>query len=343
MYVELSAAAQTAFAAVASAALSAEHGRSIAEAPGGFSTKEVHGHRYWYHQIRLPDGRLQQTYLGRSTPELDALIAQHRDPAAAAAREHLRRLAQAALALGCHEIIPRHAAVIERLHAHGFFRVGGVLLGTHCFLAYQNMFGVRWTMGTTTVDLDFAHSGRNLSLALPDRVDTHGAIESLQMGFVPNTARTTYKKADEPDFDLDFLTALRRGGSEPLRVEALNITLQPLKFLELSMDAAAPAVLLSRRGPIVVNMPPAERYAVHKLLVYGERPPSMRTKANKDLAQAATLVAYLSDHDPQALSEAWADLCSRGPGWRKRAAEGVAALGRDYPAVDITRLSGLST
>lgn len=339
MYAELSAAAQTAFAAVASAALAAEAGRSIAHAPGGFVTKDVHGQRYWYHQIRQPEGRLQQTYLGRATPELDALVAGHKNPQAAAAREHLRRLAQAALALGCDALIPRHAAVIERLHDHGFFRVGGVLLGTHCFLAYQNMFGVRWTLGTTTVDLDFAHSGRNLSLALPDRVDTHAAIESLQMGFVPNTDRSTYKKADEPDFDLDFLTALRRTGDAPVRVDALNVTLQPLKFLEFSMDAAAPAVLLSRRGPVVVNMPPAERYAVHKLLVYGERPAAMRTKAAKDLAQAATLVAYLGDHDPDALVTAWADLQSRGPGWRKRAAQGLAALRRQFPNVDTSHLA----
>ncbi|WP_374675761.1 GSU2403 family nucleotidyltransferase fold protein [Ideonella sp.] len=334
MYAELSAAAQTAFASVASAALSAESARSIAAAPGGFATKAVHGQRYWYHQIRQPDGRLLQTYLGKATPELDALVAQHKDPTAAAAREHLRRLAQAALALGCDEVIPRHAMVIQRLHDHGFFRVGGVLLGTHCFLAYQNMFGVRWTLGTTTVDLDFAHSGRNLSLALPDRVDTHAAIESLRMGFVPNADRSTYKKADEPDFDLDFLTALRRTGDAPVHVEALNVTLQPLRFLEFSMEAAAPAVLLSRRGPIVVNMPPAERYAVHKLLVCGERPAAQRTKALKDVAQAATLVDYLGTHDPEALAAAWADLQSRGPGWRKRAAQGVAMLRRQYPALE---------
>lgn len=340
MYTSLSAAAQTAFASVASAALAAAASRSIAQAPGGFATKEVHGQRYWYHQIREPGGRLQQTYLGRATPELDALVARHKDPAAHAAQEHLRRLAQAALALGCDELIPRHAVVIQRLHDHGFFRAGGVLLGTHCFLAYQNMFGVRWTLGTTTVDLDFAHSGRNLSLALPDRVDTHGAIESLQMGFVPNTDRTTYKKADEPDFDLDFLTALRRTGEAPVRVEALNVTLQPLKFLEFSMDAAAPAVLLARRGPIVVNMPPAERYAVHKLLVYGERPATLRTKAAKDLAQAATLVSYFNDHDPDALAAAWDDLQQRGPGWRKRAAQGRAALQRAYPGVSVEALAG---
>lgn len=339
MYTELSAAAQTAFAAVASAALAAEPARSIAEAPGGFVTKDVHGQRYWYHQIRQPDGRLQQTYLGRAGPELDTLVARHKDPTAAAARDHLRRLAQAAVALGCHELIPRHAVVIQRLHDHGFFRVGGVLMGTHCFLAYQNMFGVRWALGTTTVDPDFAHSGRNLSLALPDRVDTHAAIESLQMGFVPNSDRSTYKKADEPDFDLDFLTALRRTGDAPVRVDALNITLQPLKFLEFSMDAAAPAVLLARRGPIVVNMPPAERYAVHKLLVHGERPAAMRTKATKDLAQAGTLVAYLNDHDPDALAAAWADLMARGPGWRKRAAEGRAALARAFPALSLSQLA----
>lgn len=49
-------------------------------------------------------------------------------------------------------------------------------------------------------------------------------------------------------------------------------------------------VLLVLSGPIVVNAPKPERYAVHKLLVYGERPPEMVTKAAKDLAQAVSLI-----------------------------------------------------
>lgn len=63
--------------------------------------------------------------------------------------------------------------------------------------------------------------------------------------------------------------------------------------------------LLSRTGPILVNAPPPEKYAVHKLLVYGERPQSMRIKAGKDLIQAAALIEYLAENDAQALQVFW--------------------------------------
>lgn len=293
----------------------------------------IQGHKYWYHQIKQPDGSVQQTYIGKDSPETAGLIAAHKDPLAAATRDHLRRLAASALALGCHAVIPNHARVTERLHNHAFFRAGGMLVGTHCFLAYQNMFGISWLGGATTVDPDFA--SRNVSLALPDRVDTHAANESLKMGFVPNSDKTTYTKADEPDFDLDFVTYCGKTGDKPIHVPALNVTLQPLRFMEFSMQAASPAVLLTSRGPLVVNMPPPERYAVHKLLVYGERAQKQRTKATKDLAQAAALIDYLSQHDPGALQDAWSDLHHRGPGWRKRAAGSGRALQRAWPKLDV--------
>ena len=69
----------------------------------------------------------------------------------------------------------------------------------------------------------------------------------------------------------------------PVFVKSLNVTLQPLKFMEFSMEATTQAVLLARRGPLVVTIPAPERYAVHKLLLHGarhgERPEKQRTKA----------------------------------------------------------------
>jgi hypothetical protein len=37
-------------------------------------------------------------------------------------------------------------------------------------------------------------------------------------------------------------------------------------------------------------------------------------------------VSYFQAEDPQALADAWQDALGRGPGWRKRATEGVKAL-----------------
>ena len=338
LYTSQTAAAQAAFASLAQAAMLAKV-RSVASLPGSFSSKTVKGHAYIYYQ--LPDllGRQKQIFLGPQTPQLLALIEQHRTKPESQA--HLRQLARIALAAGCAAMVPTHAKIIARLADAGFFQAGGILVGTHVYLAYQNLLGVHWHSGAQTLDLDFAHAGRNVSIALPSTVqmDAPAAIESLQMGFVPLQSLTSYVKADEPDLQLDFITTLHRGGAAPVKIKALNVTLQPLKFLEFSMEAPIQLVLLASSGPIVVNAPAPEKYAVHKLLVHGERALTQRTKANKDLDQAAALISYFSQNDADALQAAWQDLQARGEGWRKRAHAGLQALQRKYPALDLAAMT----
>ena len=94
-----------------------------------------------------------------------------------------------------------------------------------------------------------------------------------------------------------------------------------------------PVVLLARTGPIVVNVPRPERYAVHKLAVYGERPQAMRTKARKDLDQSAALIEYLAENDEDAVAQAWENFNQRGPGWRTRAEQGRKALATTFPDI----------
>lgn len=336
MYQDLSAVAQTQYANLAQAARQHDLQRSIADLPGGFVVKTIKSRAYWYYQYKLPDRTPQQIYLGPDDTPTRALIQAHKSPSTVQARQHLRDMCEAVKALGCYSVIPKHARVLERLAQHGLFRAGGVLVGTHAYLSYQNRFGIRWTGGETTVDLDFAHPGKNISIAVNEnlRFDGHAAIESLKMGFLPVNEGTRYVKGDEPDFDLDFLTCLHRGGDAPVRMPRLNLTLQPLRFMEFSMQDPTIAVLVTTGGPVVVNVPRPERYALAKLLLYPERLQSPQPeKAQKDLLQAASLVDYLSQNEPEALQDAWADLLARGPRWRKLAAQGLQALNRRYPAI----------
>ena len=131
-----------------------------------------------------------------------------------------------------------------------------MLVGTHAFLAYQNHFGVRWVGGDVTVDLDFAPPGKNISLALPSSIqaDRPDAIESLKMGFLPVNEGTRYVKQDEQDFDLDFLTTRHRGRDAPVHVPQLKVTLQPLRFMEFSLQATMPLALPASTGPVVANV-----------------------------------------------------------------------------------------
>ncbi len=326
--------AQAAFAGLDVATRQRELERCVADLPGGFTTKLIQGRSYWYYQLRpLGGGAAVQIYLGPDEPAIRDLIQAHADGQRHAGALAIRRMARAAVEYGCAPIPPAHGRVIERLGDYGFFRAGGLLVGTHAFLAYQNHFGVRWMGAAQTLDRDFAHAGNNLSIAMQSgvQVDARKALESLQMGFIPVVSGTTFKKADEPDFDIDFLTSRGRGGDAPIHVKALNVALQPLRFMEFSMQSPMPATLLLRSGSIAVSVPRPERYALHKLIVSQLRPIEMRHKAVKDIAQAAHLLSYLLAEDADGVAQAWTDLSARGKGWNTRLTAGWQALCRAYP------------
>jgi hypothetical protein len=216
------------------------------------------------------------------------------------------------------------------------------LIGSHAFLAYGNMLGVNWGDTSRTQDVDFAHAGKHIEIALPSDidVDTHGAIESLQMGFLPisNSAGKvggTYLNHRDPDFQLDFLTPLHRGGSTAYDHPKLKVALQPLKFIEYVLENVQQAVLFCADGALVANVPHPARYALHKLIVSGERPASRAVKSNKDLRQSAALLTYYRSGSDWDVQESWADLISRGPGWVSRLRRGRDALVKLAPELDV--------
>lgn len=343
-HTELPLSAQTAYAQLLEAALAAEHHRTVAGLSGSFAKKIVKGATYWYYQYTEPSGKLRQIYVG---PDNAAVAALRKQKAQPATRERLGPLARAAAALGCAEILARHARVLDRLSEYGFFRAGGVLIGTHAFLAFGNMLGVRWTSADRTQDVDFAHSGKSMSIALPTNVDldAHAAVDSLEMGFLPiqdftTKAGATYLNPRDPEFRLDFIAPRHRGGDKPFRHPRIGVTLQPLRFIEYLLEDVQQAAVFSGDRVILVNLPHPARYALHKLLVLGERKGAFVTKSSKDLEQAASLLALLWDTRRSDVDRAWKDLVSRGPGWRSRARRGVGALAKQSPDLPVSRLPG---
>ena len=309
----------------------------MADLPGSFTRKAVKGSHYWYYQYTEPSGQLRQLYVGPDSEAVQQLIARKSKVAGSAA---ILPLVRSALALGCAGLLPRHYRVIRRLADYGFFHAGGVLIGTHAFLAYGNMLGVNWGAAARTQDIDFAHPGKNISLLLAPDFDMyiHEAIESLEMGLLPvssltSAAGASYLNPHEPDFRIDFLTTRHRGGGTPFEHPQLHITLQPLKFMEFSLQDVQQAALPATAGVVVANVPHPARYALHKLIVYGERSGTFATKANKDLTQAACLLTVLKQQRPWKVEEAWADLAGRGKGWIERARHGLAALDRIAPDI----------
>jgi hypothetical protein len=137
------------------------------------------------------------------------------------------------------------------------------------------------------------------------------------------------------DVRVDFLTMLHRGGNRPVVIPNLNIALQPLKFMEYSMEHPLPTVVFCDEGAVTVNAPVPARYAVHKLIVRGERARSLRTKSNKDLRQAAALISYFAHHQPEDLVQAWLRAAGAGKTVRGRGCVRWCAptrTGRNSPA-----------
>ncbi len=187
--------------------------------------------------------------------------------------------------------------------------------------------------------LDFAHAGQNVSVALPAdlKIDVHGALESLEMGLLPisqfnGRAGAQYRNPLTGELRLDFVTSMTRDGA-PVEMPDMNLALEPLKFMEFSLEQTVQGCVFSNLGACVVNLPAPERLAVHKLIVYGERPARERTESMKDLLQAASPASYFLENGQAEVFEFGLARCHRSAakGWLTEVTQGRDALLRLAP------------
>ena len=349
MFTDLSTTAQTAYAQLVDALQSASVSRCVADVPGSFNKKSIRGKEYWYYQSRLLDGSIKQIYLGPHTERLQRLIEARqsmRSNASQAAKQtaQIAALGSHAAALGGETVIPAHLRIINKLADEGLFRAGGILIGTHAFIAAGNMLGVRWGGSERTQDLDFAHAGKSLSLALPSnaKLDLSDAISALEMGFAPANSLDgvlggSWVHPADPSFRLDFVTPMDRTGKDLIMIPAFNAQFQALRYMEFSMEGVQQAAVFSRVGePCLVTVPDPARMAIHKLIVSGIRSGTFATKANKDIAQAASLIAFYAERSPSQMVTAYEDAMSRGPRWRAALKVGMERLRRAVPTLTVT-------
>lgn len=340
--IELPLSAQTAYAELFSQVKAFELNGAMAGLVGAFHKRELKGRAYWYFGYRDMDQKLRMAYVGPDSDRVQALVRRFEQTRS---DKPLAAPARMAIAAGCTPLAPKHFRVIRRLADYGFFRAGGVLVGTHAFLALGNMLGVRWSEGATASRSDFTDAGRNVSVALSADfwVDVRCALESLETGQLPLTQFNGKVGAQDhgsavPSLQLDFITPVTCSGRQVV-IPGLNVAVEPLKFLEFSVATPLQACIFSNLGACIVNLPAPERYAVHKLMVYGERPVGERSKASKDLLQAASLASYfLLTGQAAVFNAAWQEALGCAKGWEARAVEGKAALLQIAPELDHTSL-----
>lgn len=226
------------------------------------------------------------------------------------------------------------------MEEYGFFKAGGVLISTHAFACYANMLGVSWFDADRTPGVDSGYAAKNVSLALSSdfKLDLQDTISSLETGFLPmaklgDMAGGSHISPQQPDFHLKWITPVGRDPSDLVNLPILKTAMVPHKFIEYSLQDIHQAALLSEEGALLVNVPHPARYALHKLLVAGERGPSFRTKSSNDLRQSAALLQFYAAHQPGELMHAWENLQSRGNEWQSQFAIGVDMLKREVPGI----------
>lgn len=203
---------------------------------------------------------------------------------------------------------PRHLATLAPLGNHGLFAAGAILIGAHAFEVIVNRLGVR-AESFATEDVDIARNARLAMAPLPQG----GFLELLRQSgidfvsvppFDPREPSIKFKERGRSRFTVDLLVPAsgdKPGLEQVPELGAHAVALPYLRYLlaETQMGAA-----LSTQGVVAVRVPTPERFALHKMMVSRLRR-SGSEKSDKDLRQAALLVAALGELQPGALQEAY--------------------------------------
>lgn len=283
----------------------------------------VKGRVFWYDKYRVGN-EMAQRYLGPDTEELRERISWLQELRAEreARRREQTRLVRILRAEGFASTDVKTGSLLSTFSKAGVFRLGGTLVGTVAFRHYEGELGVvlGFDQLAQTGDIDIG-SFESLSFAIGDTVEKPLAevfselkfrpVPSLEHGKIWRWAQTHGETL------VEFVMPAHR--DEGIReLPALGVSAQALRHLDYLREDPIPAVSLYRSG-VLVQVPRPERFAIHKLIVAERRQGGPdASKAVKDRAQSAFLIAALAEVRPDELLDAYRDAISRGPKWRQR-------------------------
>jgi hypothetical protein len=332
---------QTSYAELLEQLLAFEAHRSIGHAPGAFVTKTIRERRYHYFQYSTPGGTTRQAYVGPDSDALRRVVErfQKERNALRADQDRLDELARILRAGGIGVTDNASARVIGALADSGVFKLGGVLVGTHAFLALGNLLGVRWDRTTARTEDGDIGVDRVLEVAVAEGpTDVPQVLERLEMGFLPvpafspEDASTSFKVRGR-GLRVDLVTpGARSRSSRPVQVGRFNAAAAPVRYLELALEETEPAAIVGGSA-VLVTVPSPARFAMLKLLVAQDRPSAFQTKADKDIAQAAQLIEALIELRPADLGVAWRATRKRGKEWANALDRGVSLMEKRAPAL----------
>ena len=265
------------------------------------------GFRFYAHQFYDGDGKKRERYLAGpvGAPEADAMAQALRLAIAEtkAASTSLRLLGREGFALAD----AKTYATLASLHNHGVFQAGGVLIGSHAYGLLLNQLGVAGAPYATE-DIDIA---RREKLAFPELPEA-SFLQMLQSTGIPfvevpqldaRQPSTSFKERGRSRFHVDLLVPSAGEDFQVVPVPELQAHATALPYLSYLLADSQMSLLMAREGCCMVRVPLPERFALHKLMVSQLRA-NRAGKSEKDLFQAAVLLAVLGEKHPGAIEEA---------------------------------------
>ncbi|WP_170576342.1 nucleotidyltransferase family protein [Ruegeria atlantica] len=301
--------------------------RSLKDGPvpnlrGSPKLKSIGNKAYWYGQYRIGKEVIDQ-YIGENSEHLRDQISRHKTIVATEkqARRERARLIRILRAEGYLMTDMGSGQILSSMAKLDVFRLGGILVGTPAFRAYQGELGVQigFDEAAETDDLDIA-SFEHLSVVLGDFDDTQLVDAFSKMKFDPVPVRNKGKiwkwRQTDRETLVEFLIP-SFGGNEKVRdLPALGVSAQCHQFLDYLIADPIQAPLLYRSGALI-RIPRPERFAIHKLIIADRRRGcSDAWKSRKDRAQAEFLIEVLHQDRPEDLAEAYEEALDRGPAWQ---------------------------
>ena len=275
--------------------------------PGSLTRRtKASGSVFYSRQYYDGSGRKREVYVagpeGNAEADEKARALEHRITEAARTVASIRLLGRSGYTIAD----AKAQATLAVLHNLGFFAAGGVLVGSHAFGALLNKLGVR-AAPYATEDIDLA---RRESLALPGLarpfidVLKDSGIEFVAVPGLPSSKpSTSYKEKGRSRFQVDLLVPSRTSALPVVPIPELKAYAQALPYLSYLLGDTDRTALIAREGVAGIRVPSAERFALHKLIVSQLRP-ARDAKSDRDLSQAAVLLAVLADRHPGAIEDA---------------------------------------
>ena len=269
--------------------------------PGTLALRRGTGHAYWYRVFYSVPGKQSEELIGREddTAALSAIT----DRIAFA--DWSAKQVAALRKLGFQVADKSVARVLVELHNRGAFAAGLVLVGTYAYIAWLNELGIIATAARTQ-DIDLARQ-QTLKLAAPQSFLETLQATSLPFFAVPGMPNgapsTSVKLPGIQGLRVDLLAPGQKLG-QPVRIPELAWHAQAVPHYDYLLDEAEPAASLAGGHCIPVRLPQAARFVWHKLYASSQRK-GFPEKAAKDVRQALTLAAALTETDYESIATAW--------------------------------------